>query len=244
MKCLSSFIGRAKLCALGRRLCSASVLPFMEVYIVPIIIWTWHGLELVDLNIPRSASRANSLNDGESAGKKPPLLSLSRSLSSRLRCSAVLKPHHAGEAYSREATVVSLATSCSSWGRRPCQRRVLKANCDDARDDSVQSVWPFMFSWWFKVTPNTLKVSTRSIGSWYNLFAGRQTHRFLAAYNNHFLGFRWVDFQVVFGRPGLNVVKFFGGCVNHPWTDLWTVIAKFSLTSRAKVGHPHFFRPG
>src|SRR6218665_730738 len=37
---------------------------------------TWHGLELIDLNSPRSASRANSSNDGKSAG--------SRILSSRL----------------------------------------------------------------------------------------------------------------------------------------------------------------
>src|SRR6218665_1284033 len=61
-----------------------SVLPFTEV--VP------KNVELIDLNSPRSASRANSSNDGESAGRKPPLLSLSRSLCSRLRCSAVVSP--------------------------------------------------------------------------------------------------------------------------------------------------------
>src|SRR6218665_3450143 len=103
MKFLSSFIGRAKLCALGRRLCPVCSLSQKW------CLRTWHGLELIDLNSPRSTSRANSSNDGESAGRKPPLLSLSRSLSSRLRCSAVVKPHYAGEAYSREATVVSLA---------------------------------------------------------------------------------------------------------------------------------------
>src|SRR6218665_1094702 len=54
--------------------------------------------------------------------------------------------------------------------------------------------------------------SIDAFGSWYNLFAGRQQHRFLAAYYNHFFGFRWVDFQGV-GRPGLNVVKFFGGAM-------------------------------
>src|SRR6218665_1849303 len=107
-----------------------SVLPFTEV--------VSKNVELINLNSPRSASRANSSNDGESAGRKPPLLSLSRNLSSRLRCSAVVKPHHTGEAYSREATMVSLATSCSSSGRRPCDRRVLKANCDDAHDGSVR----------------------------------------------------------------------------------------------------------
>ena len=87
-----------------------SVLPFTKV--VP---RTWHGLELIDMNNTRSASRANSSNNGESlrAGSRP-LLSLSRSFSSQLRCSAAIKPHHAGEAYSKEATVVSLATSCSS----------------------------------------------------------------------------------------------------------------------------------
>src|SRR6218665_2416959 len=129
MKFLSSFIGRAKWCSLGRRLWPVCSLAWKECLI------TWHGLELIDLNNPRSASRANSSNDGESAGRKPPLLSLSR-----LRCSAVVKPHHVGEAYSSEATVVSLATSCSSCGRRPCDLRVFKANCDDAHEDIVRSM--------------------------------------------------------------------------------------------------------
>src|SRR6218665_2220815 len=89
MKFLSSFIGRAKLCALGRRLCPVCSLSQKW------CLRTWHRLELIDLNSSRSASRANSSNDGESAGRKPPLLSLSRSLSTWLRCSAVVKPHHA-----------------------------------------------------------------------------------------------------------------------------------------------------
>src|SRR6218665_2753991 len=107
------FIGRAKLCTLGQRLCPVCSLSRKW------CLRTWHGLELIDLNSPRSATRANSSNDGESAGRKLPVLTLSRSLSSRFRCSAVVKPHHAGEAYSREATVVSLATSYKVIKLRP-----------------------------------------------------------------------------------------------------------------------------
>src|SRR6218665_3346272 len=75
MRVLSSFIGRAKLCALGRRLCPVCSLSWK---------WcqrTWHGLELIDLNSPRSASRTNSSNDSESTEWTSPLLSPSRRLS-------------------------------------------------------------------------------------------------------------------------------------------------------------------
>src|SRR6218665_79705 len=69
-----------------------------------------YGLELIDLNSLRSASVAMAANDGKSTGRKPHLRSPLRRRSSRVRCSSVAKPHHAGEAYCREATVVALAT--------------------------------------------------------------------------------------------------------------------------------------
>src|SRR6218665_496608 len=93
-----------------------SVLPFTEV--VPKNV-AWVGADRTEqpqIGIPSQLFKQWGVRGQEAA-----LLSLSRSLSSRLRCFAVVKPHHAGEAYSREATVVSLATSCSYRGRRACE---------------------------------------------------------------------------------------------------------------------------
>src|SRR6218665_1019098 len=61
------------------------------------------------LNNLRSASAARASNDGESQLRGP-----FRRRSSRFRCSSVVNPHHAGETYCREATVVALATRCNS----------------------------------------------------------------------------------------------------------------------------------
>src|SRR6218665_737233 len=85
---------------------------------------SWKGLELIDLNSFRSASVARASNDGNSAGRKPHLRSPFRRRSSLFRCSSMAYPHHAGEAYCREATDVALATRCNSWERRRCDLSV------------------------------------------------------------------------------------------------------------------------
>ena len=56
-------------------------------------------LESVAAHTP--APRARASDDEKSTGRKPSLLSLSRSRSNRFHCSAEAKPHQAGEAYRR-----------------------------------------------------------------------------------------------------------------------------------------------
>jgi len=72
---------------------------------------TWCGFAMMDLNNWWSAVPAKASNVGKSCGRKPPRLILAISHSNRALCSAEVKPHHAGEAYSNEATVVALATA-------------------------------------------------------------------------------------------------------------------------------------
>src|SRR6218665_2424977 len=53
--------------------------------------------------------------------------------------SAEVKPHHAGEAYSNEATVVVLATRCSCDGWRPWDLSFLSAKIEEAEEDIIWS---------------------------------------------------------------------------------------------------------
>src|SRR6218665_267698 len=50
-----------------------------------------------------------------------------------LLCRARVNPHHAGEAYIKDETVVILATLWMSEGGRPCERRTLSAYVEDAQ---------------------------------------------------------------------------------------------------------------
>src|SRR6218665_1223795 len=134
---------------------------------------TWNGLELIDLNSFRSASVARASNDGKSASRKPHLRSPFRRRSSLFRCFSVAYPHHAGEAYCREATVVALVTRCNSWERRPCDLSVRRANFEDAHDETAQSMWSLIDSCGVRSTPSTFNSSTRlapgmigSTGGW------------------------------------------------------------------------------
>jgi len=90
-------------------------------------IRTWYGLRTMDLYRRWSAIIARFSKDGWSAGRYPLRLSLATSLSSLILSAAEVNPHHAGDAYSREAMVVILATICGCLGWRPRDLSILRA---------------------------------------------------------------------------------------------------------------------
>ena len=196
-----------------------SVLPFMEV--VPKNV-ARVGAEQPQIGIPSQLFKRLWVRRQEAAPSEPPQKPLQ---SVTLLCGGKAPPCRQGIEQGGDDGL-----SGSSWKRRPCDRRVLKANCDDAHNDSVRSIWSLMFSCWFKVTPNTLKVSTCSATG---------IICFLEDKSTDFLRPRTIIslvldelFQVVFGRPGLNVVKFFGSCVNHCWTNKQISIVSILIDKR------------
>src|SRR6218665_3992572 len=72
---------------------------------------------MIDRKKLLSAFVTISANEGAPSGRSPPRPSLSTRRSNLSRSWAEVKPHHAGEAYSREEMVVMRATSCSWAGR-------------------------------------------------------------------------------------------------------------------------------
>jgi len=70
--------------------------------------------------------------------------------------------HHDGEAYINEEMVVILVTRWSSGGGRPCALRVRRANLEEAQLAITRSGWAPMERRGARITPNTLRASTRS----------------------------------------------------------------------------------
>src|SRR6218665_1182994 len=105
-----SFTGSSQLWTLGRRLYPEGF--FSGKY----RLRTWCGFVMMDLNSWWLAVPANSSNVGKSGGREPARLSLAIGLSSRALSSAEVKPHHAGEAYSNEATVVAIIEPTENAG--------------------------------------------------------------------------------------------------------------------------------
>src|SRR6218665_3156759 len=88
---------------------------------------------MIDRNKLLSASVAISANEGAPSGRYPPRRSLSTRHSSLSRSWTEVKPHHAGEAYSREEMVVMRATSCNWAGGRPWVLSLWRAWMEEAQ---------------------------------------------------------------------------------------------------------------
>src|SRR6218665_2373583 len=91
----------------------------------------------------RSAAVERASNDGKSAGRKVHLRSSFRRRSSLFRCSSVAYPHHAGEAYSREATVVTLQLQQDAAPGNQGHATIVygRANFEDEHDETARPVW-------------------------------------------------------------------------------------------------------
>src|SRR6218665_2031463 len=68
-------------------------------------------------------------------------LILVKSLSRRARSFSVVRPHHAGEAYSSRAMVVALVTVWSAAAGRPWALRTLRAYMDWLQEAITLSTW-------------------------------------------------------------------------------------------------------
>jgi len=82
-----------------------------------------------------------SLCWGKSQGRKPHLRSLANNLSKRCLSPVPANPHHAGEGYMIEPTVVALATRWSWLLPRSWVLRSHKAKVDEAHALSTRDTW-------------------------------------------------------------------------------------------------------
>src|SRR6218665_493869 len=80
-----------------------------------------------------SAEAASCSAVGAEGGRKPQHFILLISCSTLDLSCARVNPHHAGEAYIKDETVVILATSWMAEGGRPCERRTLRAYMEDVQ---------------------------------------------------------------------------------------------------------------
>src|SRR6218665_1234820 len=74
-----------------------------------------------------SAEAASCSAVGAEGERKPQRFILLSSCSTLALSCARVNPHHAGEAYIKDETVIILATSWMAEGGRPCERRTLSA---------------------------------------------------------------------------------------------------------------------
>src|SRR6218665_2214081 len=108
-----------------------------------------------------SARSAIWFASGDCGGKKSRRFILARNAPILFRSPALVKPHHAREAYIREETVVIFATSWSDCCGRPWERRTLSAYIEEAHVARAVSTCMSISRFELSVTPKTRMVSTR-----------------------------------------------------------------------------------
>src|SRR6218665_1046448 len=116
------------------------------------------GLDVIDRKRLLSAFEAISANLGALSGRYPHRRNLPTNIS---RSWAEVKPHHAGEAYSREATVVMRATPCNWGGWRPWVLSMRRACMEEAQLERSSSKWLPMVRLELTTTPRTRREPTR-----------------------------------------------------------------------------------
>src|SRR6218665_2238069 len=115
---------------------------------------------MIDRKKLLSAFVTISANEGAPSGRYPPRRSLSTRRSSLSRSWAEVKPHHAGEAYSREEMVVMWATSCNWAGGRPWVLSMWRAWMEEAQLDMSPSKRVPMDRLELSTTPRTHRKPT------------------------------------------------------------------------------------
>src|SRR6218665_2369271 len=98
---------------------------------------------------------------GAEGGRKPQRFILLNSCSTLALSCARVKPHHAGDVYIKDETVVILATSWMAEGGRRCERRTLSAYMEDAQVARTTSRCCPIPRSELLVTPSTRMVLTR-----------------------------------------------------------------------------------
>src|SRR6218665_1897800 len=86
-----------------------------------------------------SAEAASCSAAGAEGGRKPQRFILLSSCPTLAQSRARVNPHHSGEAYIKDETVVILAISWMAEGGRTCERRTLSAYMEDAQVVSTSS---------------------------------------------------------------------------------------------------------
>src|SRR6218665_3356486 len=108
-----------------------------------------------------SAFEAISANEGALSGRYPHRRNLPTIRSNLSRSWAEVKPHHAGEAYSRDAIVVMRATSCNWGGWRPWVLSMRRACMEEEQLERSSSKWLPMVRLEQITTPRTRRKPTR-----------------------------------------------------------------------------------
>src|SRR6218665_4067105 len=97
-----------------------------------------------------SAEAASCSADGAEGGREPQRFILLSSCSTLALSCARVNPHHPGEAYIKDETVVILATSWMAEGGRPCERRTLTAYMEKCNNSSLSDS---QVAWWVIANP-------------------------------------------------------------------------------------------